>query len=355
MMRPPQRQQLPCLARWSAMAALGMGPVLLASGCTPSGGPLPAIWPGSPLDPRSPQAEAISNLTIIVFVLAALVFLIVEAALFVAVFRFRERPGGALPRQVTGHRNLEIGWTIAPVVLLVIVFALMAPLLNVIHPPSAESAQQPLRVTVVGNQWWWEYQYPDLNIVTANELHIPVGVPVELTLESDDVIHSYWVPQLNGKLDVIPGRPNRLLFEAREPGVYGGQCAEFCGIQHAWMLVPVFAQTEVDFAAWVQAQQQPAAPPNRQMTAIGQEVFLSKTCVNCHTVRGTPAEGEFGPDLTHFGSRATIGTGVLSNKPENLALWISDIQTVKPGARMPNFDLSDNEMVALVAYLESLR
>ena len=325
--------------------------LLMVSAASPA-----AAWPGSPFDPRSPQASAIANLGVLIFVLSGIVFLVVEGFLFYAICRYRSRPGGPLARQFSGHRSLEIAWTLAPIALLAIVYFFMLPTLSVIHPPvSAAPGAEPLKVTVIGNQWWWEYRYPELGIVTANELHVPVGVPVELELHSDDVIHSYWVPVLNGKLDLVPGRSNTLAFRATEPGVYGGQCAEFCGIQHAWMPIPIFVDTPDQFEAWVRQQQLPARPPTDPLARRGQEIFLSKTCVNCHTIQGTPADGDVGPNLTHFGSRATIGTGVLSNTPENLALWIEAVQTVKPGARMTNFDLSEPDLAALVAYLESLQ
>ena len=310
-------------------------------------------WPGSPFSPTSPEARSILNLFIIVLALSALVFILVEGALFYAIFRFRDRPGAPRPTQVSGHCLLEVAWTIAPVVLLVIVFALMLPTMPVLNAQSP--AGTPLRVTVFGNQWWWEYRYPELGIVTANELYVPVGQPVVLDLRSDDVIHSFWVPQLNGKLDVVPGRVNTLSFQANEPGRYGGQCTEFCGIQHAWMLSPVIALPADQFDRWVQQHQAPAAEPPDPLATVGKQVFLGKTCMNCHTIAGTPAEGQAGPDLTHLASRTTLGAGVLTNTPENLANWIQRPQDFKPGVRMPNFELRPDETAALVAYLATLQ
>ncbi len=314
--------------------------------------PRPALaWPGSPLNPASPQAAAILNLFVIVFVLSALVFVLVEGALFYAIFRFRDRAGAPSPRQVSGHRRLEIAWTIAPAILLAIVFVAMVPTMPVLHPPTAPGP--PVRVTVIGHQWWWEYQYPELGITFANELYVPAGRPIVLDLTSDDVIHSFWVPELNGKLDAVPGRFYTLSFQANQPGWYGGQCAEFCGIQHAWMLAPVIALPPDEFDRWVQDRQAVAAEPTDPLAALGKQVFLEKTCMNCHEIQGTPAIGGVGPELSHLAARATLGAGILPNTPENLAEWIRRPQEFKPGVRMPNFDLTDEETAALVAFLLS--
>jgi cytochrome c oxidase subunit 2 len=215
-----------------------------------------------------------------------------------------------------------------------------------------------LQVTVVGHQWWWEIRYPDLGIVTANELHVPASEPATpsptfLTLESADVIHSFWVPQLAGKLDVIPNKTNRTWIEPHTPGLYVGQCAEFCGVQHAWMLLRVIVHPKDAFDAWVVEQQAPAV--DDRVVRAGRDVFGSVACINCHTVRGTTANGIFGPDLTHLMSRSTLGAGVAANTPENLRNWIENPAGLKSGALMPAMQLSSRELDQLVAYLLTLR
>ena len=220
---------------------------------------------------------------------------------------------------------------------------------------SSVNAESPsaMRVEVVGHQWWWEYRYPDLNVVTANELHVPVGVPLRLELTSNDVIHSFWAPQFGWKKDAIPGKTNTMPVQVDQPGVYDGTCTEYCGTQHAWMRVRVVAQSTDEFNAWVQQQQQPASSSQDPTAARGQQVFTGSTCVNCHTLRGTTANGQVGPDLTHFGSRSIIGAGVLENTPDNLRQWISNPQAIKPGVLMPGYSsLSDDDLTALVTYLE---
>ncbi|HEX2172014.1 MAG TPA: cytochrome c oxidase subunit II [Dehalococcoidia bacterium] len=331
-------------------AVIGLGAAVLAPA-----DPI-AAWPGSPFDPHSPQAQSILNLFVLVLLFSGLVFVLVESWLFLTIFRYRQRPGAPIPRQIAGHRTLEITWTAIPVVFLIIVFIFMVPTLSVIQPPAAAGASDPpLRVTVIGHQWWWEYRYPDLGIITANELHIPVGVPVALEITSDDVIHAFWVPELNGKIDAVPGKINPLTFLAQEAKVYGGQCTEFCGIQHAWMLNPVFADPPDVFNEWVRTQQTPVPEPADPLLAAGRQVFLGSTCVNCHTVAGTTAQARVGPDLSHLGGRTTLGAGVLTNTPENLRTWLTDLHDVKPGARMPAFSYSDQDTEALVAYLTSLK
>ncbi len=212
-----------------------------------------------------------------------------------------------------------------------------------------------MTIDVEGNQWWWEAAYPGYDEVTANEIHIPAGEPVLVRLASLDVIHSFWVPELAGKLDLVPGQINELWIEAAEPGVYFGQCAEFCGVQHALMAFHVVADPPEEFAAWIAEQQEPAeAPLADSLVERGRDVFLSAGCIQCHTVRGTQATGQLGPDLTHLASRDWIAAGTLENTVGNLEAWISDPQAIKPGAKMPPTELDSEELQALVAYLQSL-
>jgi cytochrome c oxidase subunit 2 len=224
-------------------------------------------------------------------------------------------------------------------------------------------AQLPLRdgvhIRLTGHQWWWEATYDDPQpsnvFTTANELHIPVGRAIALTLEADDVIHSFWVPSLHGKKDLIPGRTATFTFRADEPGTYRGQCAEFCGYQHANMALVVVAESPQQYEAWLARARAPAPPPNTDLEKRGQQVFMSSTCAMCHAIVGTQANAMHAPDLTHFASRQTLGAGALHNDPSALAAWIADPQRIKPGVRMPANALPSQDMQALVAYLQTLK
>jgi cytochrome c oxidase subunit II len=323
-------------ARLAGMAALLVG----TSGC---------VAPLASFDPVTPQGASISDLFVLALIPTALIFLLVVGVLIAAIVRFRGRPGDADPPQVEGNRRLELAWTAAPAFLLAVFFVLTVRTMSSVNAESPSA----MRVEVVGHQWWWEYRYPDLNVVTANELHVPVGVPLRLELTSNDVIHSFWAPQFGWKKDAIPGQTNTMPVQIDQPGVYDGTCTEYCGTQHAWMRVRVVAQSTDEFNAWVQQQQQPAPSSQDPTAARGQQVFTGSTCVNCHTLRGTAANGQVGPDLTHFGSRSIIGAGVLENTPDNLRQWISNPQAIKPGVLMPGYSsLSDDDLTALVTYLE---
>jgi len=308
--------------------------------------------------PVSTPAFAIRELAFLVLAIVTVIFLVVAGLTVYAIIRYRRRPGDDRrePPQVYGSTQIELAWTVVPFLIVIVLFLTTARYIFAIErhaaPPEA------LEVTVVGNQWWWEIRYPGLGIVTANELHVPVSdvarpTPTFITLESADVIHSFWIPQLAGKMDVIPGQRNRTWVEPRTPGTYVGQCAEFCGVQHAGMLLTVTVHPKEDFARWVAAQQAVAADVPR--VRAGRDVFMSVACISCHTVRGTPGNGLFGPDLTHLMSRATLGAGVAPNTPENLRAWVNDPASLKPGARMPAMKLSNDQLDKVVAYLATLR
>jgi cytochrome c oxidase subunit 2 len=223
-------------------------------------------------------------------------------------------------------------------------------------PVASEPPGDGPRVAAIGRQWWWEFRIPRLGVVTANELHLPAGERVVLELQAADVIHSFWVPQLAGKRDMIPGGTNYLSFVPQTPGVYAGACTEFCGVQHAWMRLRVVVEPPERFRAWAANEAAAARPPASELAQRGERLFRARNCVSCHAVRGVAeATADAGPDLTHFGSRATIGAGVLANTPENLARWLRNPQEVKPGNLMPNVRLTEDEVQALVAYLEGLR
>ncbi|PYO03263.1 MAG: cytochrome c oxidase subunit II [Candidatus Rokuibacteriota bacterium] len=317
--------------------------VTLAAGCA-------LDTPQSSLVGRSDLAHAILGVYAIITWAAAIIALVVFGLLGFILIRYRDRPGAAEPRQTRGHSLLEISWTIAPALVLLII---AVPTIQVIFRTQGRAAPGSLEVVVRGWQWWWEFQYPGLGVVTANELHLPVGRPVLLNLEGSDVIHSFWVPPLGGKRDVVPGRHNRITFTPEVPGEYLGQCAEFCGAAHANMRLRVIVQRPEDFERWVSAQKAPPVDPAGD-AAAGQTVYASKACVGCHTIRGVSA-GVIGPDLTHFGSRRTLAAGLLPNTPENLVAWLRTPDAVKPGVKMPSLGLSEADARAVATYLLSLK
>ncbi len=336
-----------------------------------------ALWVGlglagcagspSPLVPASPNATIIYNLTVVVFVIAAAVFVVVEALLFFSVIRFSRRQGPGEPQQIEGNTKFEIAWTAAPAIVLLIVFFVslqaLFPLSSV--PATSKTAGtlasapslapgDSLHIRVVGHQWWWEIDYPDYKVVTANELHVPVGATITADLESVDVIHSFWVPQLGGKTDVIPGHINHTWFQPKEIGTFHGQCAEFCGIEHADMRFEVVVEPLDQFQAWLQQQQAPVAAKTDD-AAKGEQVFLNGVCIGCHTVDGTKAQGKVGPNLTHFASRSVFAGATLTNNTDNLRRWLTDPQKVKPGNLMKIPPLTPEQIDALIAYLASLK
>jgi cytochrome c oxidase subunit II len=320
----------------------------------------PNITP-STLNPQGPAASRISELWWVMFVLGTLIFVLVIVLMFAALLRKRRATSLTPPddegRDV-GRRWVIQGGIILPLIVLAIVFGHSIYTLAAVSQPQGKSA---LLVHVIGRRWWWEVKYPDRGVFTANELHIPVGVPVEIELESADVIHSFWVPELHGKMDAIPTRINYLTIQADNMGLYRGECAEFCGLQHAHMDFMVVAESNDDFERWISAQQQPAQNPTDATAQKGLDVFKGQNCAVCHMVRGPidpgldPAAVKLGPDLTHFSSRLTLAGASLTNNKGNLAGWIVDSQHVKPGALMPENYIDPQDLQALLAYLETLR
>jgi cytochrome c oxidase subunit 2 len=287
----------------------------------------------------------------------AAIFLVVAGLLTFTIARFRRKTDdGNEPAQVYGSNRIEIAWTVIPIL---IVFVLtMATARVVVAIQNKHVPTDALQVTVIGHQWWWEIRYPNLAIVTANELHVPVSTAASpaltfLKLESADVAHSFWVPQLSGKTDLIPNRTNSMWIDPRQEGTILGNCAEYCGTQHANMLLRVIVQSPEDFKKWVAAQKLDASSDS--LIEAARARFLSLSCVNCHTVSGTSASGTFGPDLSHLMSRGTLGSGVISNEPENLRAWVKDPQAIKPGNLMPNMQLDSRELNEVVTYLSSLK
>jgi cytochrome c oxidase subunit 2 len=306
-----------------------------------------------PFLPQSPQAQSIASLFSIITVVAMLILILVTGLVIFAIIRFRSR--GSLEPQSETHdqTKLEITWTALPILLLAVVFGLTITTMQKSDPPAA--AGQSPDVIVIAHQWWWEVHYPKAGVVTANEIHMAAGQRYLFEFESADVIHDFWVPQLGRKIDMIPEHPNQMFLQADQAGTYSGTCAEYCGAQHAWMRIRVLVQSTADFNSWLQAQAQVPALPTTGEAAQGAQLFQQLTCANCHAIAGTPAQATIGPDLSHIASRQTIGAGVLDNNPENLSLWIDNPQTIKPGVRMPDLQLSAIQVQQLVAYMETLK
>jgi cytochrome c oxidase subunit II len=289
------------------------------------------------------------------------IFLLVGGLLLYVLFRFRQRPADVNrePPQIYGSNQIELSWTVIPILIVVMLF--LSTTRVILETEAAPKPASALDVTVIGHQFWWEFRYPKLGVVTANELHVPISDPTKptptyLEMSSADVSHSFWVPRLAGKMDVIPNRLNTMWIDPQAPGLYLGQCAQYCGTQHAKMLLRVYAQSPEDFAAWIEQQRKPATQDYSANAAAaeGQTVFLHSACINCHTVAGTVSNGRFGPDLTHLASRDTIASGPIQNTPENLKKWVADPNAMKPGALMPSMHLSDHDLDVITAYLTTL-
>lgn len=302
------------------------------------------------LRPASQSAQDIRHLSLWLLVICLLVFVVVEGLLITVIVLFRRRRREEDVRQVYGNSNLEFLWTLIPAILVIIIFTMTIRSMGALQLQGGEVA-----VKVTGHQWWWEFEYPDGKVKLANEVHIPAGRTVNISLESADVIHSFWVPQLGGKTDMPPGHVNRATFLAATPGVYQGECAEFCGLQHAHMRFDLVVEDSARFSAWLRHQGEPAAEPLSDQAKRGQQTFLSQPCLGCHAIRGTAAAGATAPDLTHVGSRRSIGAGTLPNDPQSLERWIRDPQAVKPGVLMPAVPMTDAQRADIVAYLEGLQ
>jgi len=307
------------------------------------------------LDPEGPAAESMADLWWLMLALGVAVFVVFAVVLALGLFRTRPpevpEPGAEAPGRF-GAWMIGAGVAV-PLVVIAVVFAATVQTMRAVPTTAPEGA---LVIDVIGHQWWWEVHYPEEDVTTANEMHIPVGRPVALRLTSADVIHSFWVPALGGKLDMLPDKVNTLVLEADEPGEHVSRCAEFCGLQHTLMGMVVVAEAEERFDSWVAARRQPAAALGEPAVRRGHDVFLGAGgCASCHTVRGTAAAGTVGPDLTHFASRPTLGAAPVANTPENRAEWVADPHALKRGVAMPAAQLSGEELEAVLAYLGSLR
>jgi len=314
--------------------------------------------------PSSTPADSIFGLSHLVLAITGCIFAVVFSLMVYVVLKFRRRSGddGREPPQVYGSNQVELAWTVIPgLIVLVLFLATARVILSIQDAPRPANA---IDVIAIGHQYWWEFRYPGLGVVTANELHVPVSDPANptptfITLLSADTDHSFWVPQLAGKTDLIPNRTNHTWIDPHTTGIFLGQCAQYCGVQHAKMLLRVYVDSHGDFDRWVQQQKIAAAPAaaNGDTDAVqtGRRVFESTACINCHAVSGTVANGRFGPDLTHLMSRDTIASGAATNTPENLRAWIQKPDSIKPGSLMPAMNLTKQDLDAVTAYLETLR
>jgi cytochrome c oxidase subunit 2 len=330
--------------RSSIALALAAGPLLLV--VTSCSGHSPSM-----LDTHGTEARRVSGVWWLMFTLAALVYVVVAAFIVIAIVRGR-RGKAEKKKAPKDDTFVWLGGIVAPVIILAVLAVVTVNTTEALRNPEAGE----LRIAVVGKRWWWDVTYPDSGVRTANEIHIPVGQPVDIELTSDNVIHSFWVPQLAGKVDTIPGQTNHLRLTATSPGTYRGECAEYCGIEHAHMSFLVIADTPVDFDRWLTRRVNGAGlTATSDEAANGELVFTRETCAGCHTVRGTQAVAQIGPDLSDFGSRQWIGSITVPNTPENLARWITDPESIKPGTLMPPTALSAADIVAVTAYLEGLK
>jgi cytochrome c oxidase subunit II len=337
--------------RWAALS------LLLSMGAC--GGQQPQQTMMKPVGPMSARIE---GLWWFIFIIAVVVFVIVWV--FLTGAAASRRVSSQLPPDIRPDPNREQRYVrrviVATAASIIVLFAILGHSVVTGRYMYALESKNPVSIQVFGHQWWWEVQYPNsdasLWVTTANEIHVPVGVPVVLETGSKDVIHSFWAPNIQGKRDLIPGHSSAIWFQVDQEGTYRGQCAEFCGAQHAHMAFYIVAESPQKFQKWLEQQRKPAPePPAGSFVAHGKDVFEKGTCVMCHTVRGTNAGSRVGPDLTHLASRISIGAGTLTNNPGNLGGWISDPQAIKPGVRMPPNPLLSRDLQALIAYLQTLK
>jgi cytochrome c oxidase subunit 2 len=307
--------------------------------------------------PESTPADSIYSLSLLVLAIAGFIFAFVVCLLIYSISKFRRCANdNSEPPQVYGSSQIELAWTVIPVLIVLVLFVATARVIHAIQ--DAPKPAGAVDVTVIGHQFWWELRYPGFGIVSANELHVPVSDPAHptptfLKLLSADTDHSFWVPRLAGKTDLIPNRVNNMWIDPHDVGVYVGQCAQFCGIQHAKMLLRVYVDSRDEFEKWVRNEQKSAVAD--MAAEEGRRIFETTACINCHTLTGTVADGRFGPDLTHLMSRDTIASGAAPNTSENLKAWIQDPDSVKPGSLMPGMKLNEHDLDKLTAYLETLR
>jgi cytochrome c oxidase subunit 2 len=300
--------------------------------------------------PQAPGTHAIVGLWEISLVVFTLIFAFVVCMIVYSLMRFRWREGEPDPDQIAGNSKVELIWTVIPFLIVIILCALTVRTMGLADPPAAPEPD----LIVTGHQWWWEAQYVKTGVITANEIHIPVGKALSVRLDASDVLHEFWVPELARKMTTVPGHPNHIWVQADKAGTYNGVCSEFCGTEHAWMRFLVVAEPPEQFAEWEKAQLAPAAQPTGD-AAKGLALFEQMSCVSCHAIKGTPANAHVAPDLTHFASRRQLGAGIDPNTPQTLREWLQDPQHVKPGVLMPNFKFTEEQINDLVAYFETLK
>jgi cytochrome c oxidase subunit 2 len=302
--------------------------------------------------PQSPHAEAIYHLGLISLVVFCLIFAGAGGAIFYAIAHFRAQEGEPDPKQIAGNRRVEIIWTAIPLLIVAFLFVMTARTMGIVDPPGLAKPD----LIVTGHQFWWEARYPDTGAIVANEIHIPVGKPISVRLEASDVIHEFWVVELTRKTECVPGQERNVWLQADKPGIYQGVCSEFCGTQHAWMRFIVVAEAPEKFAAWQQAQLQPAPAPVDPVASKGLAIFQGASCMNCHAINGVPGAGaRIGPDLTHLASRRQLGAGIEENTPANLRAWLKNPLAVKPGVLMPDYHFDDEQLTQLGTYFETLK
>src|SRR4051812_7363557 len=331
--------------RWRTVHVAGSAAIVIALAAC---GKSPSM-----LSPHSPEARSIASTWWLMFALALAVYIVVAALIGIAILRRAPNVDDQRRRRFE-NRFIFVGGLVIPIVILGITAVATVVVANDLSPASA-AAEPQVRITVIGEQWWWRIDYPNEGVVTANEIHVPVGRAVDITLVSGNVIHSLWVPELNGKADLIPGQVNHLRFTATKTGRFDGRCAEFCGIQHARMEFVVFVDSAQDYAKWVADNRAPTPDPTDAAAQRGQQLLVNSSCAGCHKISGTAAQGELGPDLTHIASRKTLGAGTVDNTPDGLAKWLDDTQSLKKGAHMPEVDLTAEQISDLVEYMKTLR
>jgi cytochrome c oxidase subunit 2 len=310
------------------------------------------MYDANALDPQSPQARVMFDLGIVSTVIFVVIFAIVAGTIVYSMLRFRGLNGETDPEQIQENKTVEITWTLIPFVIVLFLFGLTLRAMSRVEPPPPPKPD----LVVTGHQFWWQVDYPGSGVTTANEIHIPAGKPLSVLLESKDVLHEFWVPKLTRKMSNVPGHSNHVWLQADKPGVYIGQCSEFCGTQHAWMRIVVVADEPVQFEKWQQTQLRTAESPAGGAALKGQELFRALSCINCHAINGVVgADSRVAPDLTHVGGRKQLASGMIDNTPANMRLWLKSPQHIKPGALMPDFALTDEQLDQLAGYLSSLQ
>ncbi|HEX8904940.1 MAG TPA: cytochrome c oxidase subunit II [Longimicrobiaceae bacterium] len=352
----PPRDAAHATARALRAACLAALPPLLAA----CGEDHVRKYPQTVFHPTTEYARIVDDLFMLTLYLGVFVGIAVLAVLVYFLWKFRYRPGAPEPRQIHGNTRLEVAWTLIPAIILAVIAIPTVKAIFATQPDPSTLPRDAVTIEVIGKQWWWEFRYPQPNgdtVITANEIHVPVGRTVHLLLKTDNVLHSFWVPQMGGKRDLITNRVNHLIFKPEEAGVYFGQCAEFCGSSHSLMRMRMIAHSGDGYAQWLANEARPAVEPAAGDSAVqlGKQLVTTGACAGCHYIEGTAMAAHIGPALTHFGRRRTLAGGILDNNAENLRRWLANPPEVKPGSKMPNLNLTDQQITYITAYLQSLQ